>query len=110
MNRSIDHDRFVEKNRYTAKSQEIEVKDEALARKGYNFLERQREASCYSCKTKRKCPEFRAKQTGGTSGVVSFGGDEKFICTRYTPAEMVSRSMSSKQIKSLLKNAKRGLR
>jgi hypothetical protein len=110
MNRSIDHDRFVEKNRNIAKSQEIATKDEALARKGYTIIERQREASCYNCKTKRKCPEFRSKQTGGTSGVVSFGGDEKFICRRYSPAEMESRSMSSKQIKSLLKNAKRGLR
>jgi hypothetical protein len=110
MNRSIDHDRFVEKNRSIAKSQELESKDAALAKKGYTFLERQREASCYTCKTKRKCPEFRSKQTGGTSGVVSFGGDEKFICNRYTPAEVENRSMSSKQIKSLLKNAKRGLR
>jgi hypothetical protein len=110
MYRSIDHDRFVEKNRSIARSQEIEVKDEALAKKGYSFLERQREASCYTCKSKRKCPEFRSKQTGGTTGVVSFGGDEKFICSRYMPAEVESRSMSTKQIKSLLKNAKRGLR
>jgi hypothetical protein len=110
MNRSIDHDRFVEKNRSIAQSQELETKDAALARKGYRFLEHQREASCYTCKMKKKCPEFRAKQTGGTKGVVSFGGDEKFICSRYMPAEIQSRSMSNKQIKSLLKNAKRGLR
>ena len=110
MYRSIDHDRFVEKNRSIARSQEIETKDEALARKGYHFLERQREASCYTCKMKRKCPEFRSKQTGGTTGVVSFGGDEKFICSRYTPAVVENRSLSNKQIKSLLKNAKRGLR
>jgi hypothetical protein len=110
MYRTIDHDRFVEKNRSIAKSQEIAVKDETLEKKGYSFLERQKEASCYTCKSKRKCPEFRAKQTGGTSGVVSFGGDEKFICNRYEPATVESRSMSSKQIKSLLKNAKRGLR
>jgi hypothetical protein len=54
MYRSIDHDRFVEKNRSIARSQEIETKDKALARKGYSFLEHQREASCYTCKMKRK--------------------------------------------------------
>ncbi len=107
MNRSIDHDRFVEKNRSIAKSQELVAKEE---KQGGHSYERQRESSCFTCKMKRKCSEFRSKQTGGTAGVVSFGGDEKFICGRYSPAVIESRTMSSKQIKSLLKNVKRGIR
>jgi hypothetical protein len=110
MKRSIDHDRFVEKNRSTALSQEYGAKDGPREKKGDGGVAREREPSCYSCKTKRKCPEFRSKQTGGTSGVVSFGGDEKFVCNNYSKADVESRSMSNKQIKSLLKNAMRGLR
>jgi hypothetical protein len=110
MKRSIDHDRFVEKNRSIANSQELDNKDTAMEKKGYSYLQRQQEASCFNCKMKPKCPEFRNKKTGGSTGVVSFGGGESFVCSRYTPAVMESRSMSGKQIKSLLKNAKRGLR
>jgi hypothetical protein len=110
MNRSIDHDRFVEKNRSIAKSQEYTAKDEGRGKKGDGGAPREREPSCYTCKMKRKCPEFRSKQTGGTSGVVSFGGEEKFVCNRYAKAEVENRTMSNKQIKSLLKNTMRGLR
>ena len=110
MKRSIDHESFVEKNRSIAHSQEVFEKDKAMEKKGYTYLQRQQEASCFNCKSKQKCPEFRSKKTGGTSGVVSFGGDEKFLCGRYAPAAFENRSMSQKQIKSLLKNVKRGLR
>ena len=110
MNRSIDHERFVEKNRSIANSQELDYKDKSLEKKGYSYLQRQQEASCFNCKMKQKCPEFRSKKTGGSTGVVSFGGGESFVCGRFTPAVIESRSMSGKQIKSLLKNAKRGLR
>ena len=110
MNRSIDHERFVEKNRSTASSQELDDKDKAMEKRGYSYLKRQQEASCFNCKMKQKCPEFRSKKSGGSAGVVSFGGGESFLCGRYAPAAVESRSMSDKQIKSLLKNAKRGLR
>jgi hypothetical protein len=110
MNRSIDHERFVEKNRSIANSQDLDHKDKDMEKKGYSFLKRQQEASCFNCKMKQKCPEFRTKKTGGSAGVVSFGGDEKFICNRYGPAIRENRSMSDKQIKSLMKNVKKGLR
>jgi hypothetical protein len=110
MKRFVDHDQVAEKNRATARSYEADTRDKALEAKGYNFQQRQQEASCFNCKMKQKCPEFRSKRTGGTSGVVSFGGDYKFICSRYAPAPTESKSMSDKQVKSLLKNFKRGLR
>jgi hypothetical protein len=110
MKRSIDHDSYVEKNKSIARSQELDEKDKAMEKKGFDHIKRQQEASCFNCKAKQKCPEFRSKKTGGTTGVVSFGGDEKFVCQRYAPAAAENRSMSDKQIRSLLKNVKRVLR
>jgi hypothetical protein len=110
MKRYVDHNQIVEKNRAIAHSYETDARDRSLEEKGYNVQQRQQEASCFNCKMKQKCPEFRSKRTGGTSGVVSFGGDYKFICNRYAPAPTESKSMSDRQVKSLLKNFKRGLR
>jgi hypothetical protein len=110
MKRYVDHDSVVEKNRSIARSQDIDNKDRAMAKKGFDYFQRQQEASCFNCKAKQKCSEFRTKKTGGTAGVVSFGGDEKFICDRYAPVGPENRTMSDKQIKSLLKNAKRAFR
>jgi hypothetical protein len=110
MKRFVDHDQIVEKNRAIAHSYETDSRDKALEKKGYDYQTRQREASCFNCKMKSKCPQFRAKRTGGTTGVVSFGGETKFICDRFVPAPAQSQTMSDKQVKSLLKLAKRGLR
>jgi hypothetical protein len=111
MKRFVDHEQMVEKNRAIANWNLTSARDKELEKKGYTYRERQKEASCFNCKSKAKCPEFRAKKTGGAAGVVSFGGsNETFICSKYAPAERENRTMSDKQIKSLLKNAKRGLR
>jgi hypothetical protein len=110
MKRYIDHEQMVEKNRSIARLYETEARDKALEKKGYDIHQRQEEASCFNCKMKNKCAQFRAKRTGGTAGVVSFGGDEKFICDKYIPMPSSSQTMSDKQIKALLKNVKKGLR
>ena len=102
-----DHERFVAKNRSLAMADEIDRKDDALEKKGYTHLSARRDASCFNCKMKQTCREFSARRTGGTSGVVSFGGDEKMICDRYEPAERQSKGMNDKQVKSLMKNFKR---
>jgi hypothetical protein len=57
---------------------------------------------------KQGCSEFKARRSGRATGVVSFGGDEKFVCDRHVPAPAQSRAMSDKQIKSLLKTIKQG--
>jgi hypothetical protein len=110
MKRYVDHDSIVEKNRAIAHSYETEARDKSLDSKGSDAQQRQREASCFNCKMKQKCPQFKAKRTGGTAGVVSFGGDQKFICDRYMPNPSPAQIMSDRQVKSLLKNAMRGLR
>jgi hypothetical protein len=80
-----------------------------LEKKGYSRIRENEEGSCFKCKMKQSCSEFRAKRTGGSSGVVSFGGSQSFVCDKFVPASSSSKSMSDKQIKSLLKNARRSL-
>ena len=104
-----DHDRFVAKNRSLAAAEEIGRRDEAMEKKGYSYLRERKDSSCFNCKMKQTCREFNARTRGGTSGVVSFGGDERLICDKYEPAERSKKGMSDKQVKSLMKNFKRGL-
>ncbi|MBN1306900.1 MAG: hypothetical protein JXA18_03220 [Chitinispirillaceae bacterium] len=105
---SYDHDKFVAKNRALASAERIKQRDEALERKEFSHLKREREASCFNCKMRQTCSLFKGKRSGGASGVVSFGGEQTFICDRYTPAPVQEKNMSKKQIKSLLKNIKKG--
>jgi hypothetical protein len=104
----VDHDRFVAKNRSLAAAEEIERKDLALEGKGYSYLKEQKNASCFSCKTKNTCREFTARRSGGTSGVVSFGGDQRTACDKYEPAVRENKGMTAKQVKALMKNVKKG--
>lgn len=102
----IDHERFVMKNRSLASAYERDRG--ARGQDGSAGNSRQRKQSCFNCKLKKKCPEFKSKRSGQTSGAASFGGEEHLICERYTPAPAGgNRSMSDKQIKSLLKNTKK---
>lgn len=103
-----DHERFVAKNRSLARAEELSRRDEALEKKGYSYLREQRDSSCFNCKMRQTCREFAARRSGGTSGVVSFGGEERLICDRYLPAEKAHKTMSDKQVKALMKNVKKG--
>jgi len=103
-----DHDRFVAKNRSLARAEELAKRDDALEKKGYSYLRQSEDSSCFNCRTKQTCREFSARRSGGASGVVSFGGDERMICDKYLPAEKAQKAMSDKQVKSLLKNIKKG--
>lgn len=107
MSFAYDHERFVAKNRSLASAEEMGKRDEDNEKKGHSHLKSGENGSCFNCKMKQNCSEFKAKRSGGSSGVVSFGGDQKFICEKYTPASQ-TKSMSDKQIKSLLKNVKKG--
>ncbi|MGA3050908.1 MAG: hypothetical protein ABSE00_03185 [Chitinispirillaceae bacterium] len=107
MNRSIDHDHFVEKNRSLAAAVDLKRRDEASERQDGGG-KGGATGSCFTCKTKQGCSEFKARRSGRSTGVVSFGGDEKFVCNRYVPAPALGRSMSDKQIKSLMKNVWKG--
>ncbi len=107
MKRNIDHDLFVAKNRALAVAEDMKRRDEATERSG-GTGRGGATGSCFTCKTKQGCSEFKARRSGRSTGVVSFGGDEKFVCNRYVPAPALGRSMSDKQIKALMKNVRKG--
>ena len=107
MKRSIDHDHFVAKNRALAVAEDMKRRDEAVERKG-DGRTGAAAGSCFTCKMKQGCSEFKARRSGRSTGVVSFGGDEKFVCDRYVPAPAMGRSMSDKQIRTLMKNVRKG--
>jgi hypothetical protein len=101
-----DHDHYVAKNRALSGGTDL------LPRRGpeQKKVEGKREVkpSCFNCKEKRSCSEFKAKRGGRGSGVVSVGGvAEDMICGKYQVATEQNRSMSNKQIKSLMRNFKR---
>jgi hypothetical protein len=101
-----EHEHYVLKNRLLAAADDMGRQERQAEKKGVSTLERRK--SCFSCKLKKTCTQFRAKRSGGTSGVVSFGGnDQAWACERYEPAPVQDRGMSQKQIKSLMKNFKR---
>ena len=108
MNFNYDHEKFVRKNKFLASGYSVDKKDSDLEKKGFSRQERQEDASCFTCKLKKKCAEFRKKRSGGMIGAASFDGNEKFYCDRYIPIPTGNKSMSDKQIKSLLKNFKKG--
>ncbi|MBN1601593.1 MAG: hypothetical protein JW915_08295 [Chitinispirillaceae bacterium] len=106
---AYDHDKFVAKNRSLASAEEMNTKDKNLEKKGYSRIRENQEGSCFKCKFKNGCSEFRAKRSGGSTGVVSFGGNETFLCDKFVPAPSQTKTMSDRQIKSLLKNTRRTL-
>lgn len=108
MNFSYDHEKFVNKNTSLAKGFNVDKHDSELEEKGFSRFDRKEDASCFNCKLKDKCAEFRVKRSGGTLGAASFDGNEKFMCDRYVPAPPKAKNMNDKQIKSLLKNFKKG--
>jgi hypothetical protein len=108
MNFDYDHERFVAKNRSLASAEDLKKKDSNLEKKGFSHLKTNEEGSCFNCKMKQGCSEFRGKRSGGSSGVVSFGGEANFVCSKYIPGTTQGKSMSNNQIKSLLKNVKKG--
>jgi hypothetical protein len=108
MEHNIDHDRFVNKNKAMAAAYDTGKRDAELESKGFSRVQRQQEASCFNCKARNKCVEFRTKRSGGSAGVVSFGGDEKFICSKYAPVPSENKNMSDSDIKKLLKNVRKG--
>ena len=106
MQRNIDHDHFVAKNRALAVAEDVKRRDDDLEKRGSAV--KAITGSCFTCKMKQGCSEFKARRNGRSTGVVSFGGDETFVCNRYTPGLTQNRSMSAKQIKALMKNVQKG--
>ncbi|MCU0608706.1 MAG: hypothetical protein MUF22_02930 [Chitinispirillaceae bacterium] len=106
MKRAIDHDHFVAKNKSLAMAEDVNRRDDEKNKKAGE--PRPEKRTCFNCKMKTGCSEFKARRTGRATGVVSFGGDESFVCDRHVPAPAQNRGMSAPQIKALMKNVMKG--
>lgn len=70
----------------------------------------ERQMSCFNCKKKNRCLEFKSKSTGGSNGAVSIDSHTTFLCDKYDPipVQKNERSLNNNQIKSMMKAAKFG--
>lgn len=103
-------DRFIEKNLSLGKAyQQDAAKGRTVVRKDLGGAAKEEAQSCWNCKVRNKCDQFRKWRTGGTAGVVSVGQDEQFWCTKWIqdPVGKVN-SVSDKDVKSMLKGAMKG--
>ncbi|OGJ90878.1 MAG: hypothetical protein A2268_09550 [Candidatus Raymondbacteria bacterium RifOxyA12_full_50_37] len=105
-----DHDRFLSKNNALARGYALAGTQDKLQKKFGAEADVPQSMSCFNCKKKHKCLEFKAKSTGGSAGAVSISSDMSFICDRYEPVPISKKekSLSSQEVKSIMKAAKKG--
>ena len=102
-----EHQRFLRKNAMMARGIiENKKKDEE---KQTNEIVKKAD-SCYNCRKKVRCVEFKNMTTGGLAGAVSIDASVKFICDRFDvmPIQKKNMHLSSNQVSNLLKRAKTG--
>ncbi|MEW6042335.1 MAG: hypothetical protein AB1633_12525 [Elusimicrobiota bacterium] len=104
-----DFDRFLSKNMRMARGYDLtKSQEKASDRDGMEkpFLKK----SCFNCRLKIKCNDFRTKRTGGIGGSVSIGDDSIFICDKWQAFEPSTKqkTLSDRQVKSMLKAATHG--
>lgn len=104
-----EHDRFVRKNQMMADTYTSERTKKGLDKKYEDRKDTPREKTCYNCKKKNRCSEFREK-TRGVGGSVSIGNDTIFLCDNYIPVpeKKKDQNISKKEVNSMLKAAKKG--
>lgn len=102
-----DHDHYVAKNRSLSAGTDLIGRKGTDEKKGPAVSRPTRE-TCFNCKDKKSCQEFRARRGGRGTGVVSVGGSlDDLRCDKYTRAPEENRGMSTKQIKTLMRNFNR---
>lgn len=103
-----DHDRFLRKNQALSRAWEIDRKDrykEKVA-KGEAKAE---DTACYKCKKVRPCLKYPMLETGWHEGAVSVSNELVFLCEECSPKRKKGQNqMTQKQIKSMLRGARRG--
>jgi hypothetical protein len=104
-----DHQRWLRKTNMQAVGFEDRNFKKKLEEKFGKELS-ERPHSCYTCKKKMRCMEFKTITTGGTAGAVSIDASVKFLCEKYDalPIQKKNLALSSGQVSNLLKRAKTG--
>jgi hypothetical protein len=105
-----EHDRFLAKNKMMAQAYEVSETEGKVKSKHGDAIPADRPMSCFNCKKKNRCLDFKAKSTGGSSGVVSIDSGTTFLCAQYDPMPLQKkeRSLNNNQIRSMVKAAKSG--
>jgi hypothetical protein len=102
-----DHERYVAKNRALSSGTDLLGRRGTDQKRATDTARPPRE-SCFNCKERKSCQEFRSRRGGRGTGVVSVGGSiEDMKCAKYQFSAEEKRGMSSKQIKSLMRNFNR---
>lgn len=105
-----EHDRFQAKNKMLAQAYEVGQTEGKVKDKHGDAIPTERPMSCFNCKKKNRCIDFKAKSTGGTSGAVSIDSHTSFLCDQYDPMPLPKKekSLNNNQIRSMVKAAKSG--
>ena len=102
-----DHQRFLRKNAMLARG--VTDSNKRAEEKPTNEIEKKAD-SCYNCRKKSRCVEFKNLTTGGSAGAVSIDASVKFVCDRFDamPIQKKNLRMTTGAISNLLKRAKTG--
>ena len=105
-----DHERFLLKNKSMAKGYSMSGMQDKLEKKLGDDPSKPRTMSCFNCRKKNKCTEFKSKSSGGASGVVSIGPDTTFLCDKYQPFQISAKEkpLTKKQVNNIMKAARKG--
>ena len=103
-------DRFIDKNLSLAKAYQKDPRDnKTVVRKEVGGEAKEEAQSCWNCKTKNRCDNFRKWRTGGITGVVSVGEDKQFWCSKWIedPVNKLN-AVSDKAVKSMMRSMRKG--
>ena len=106
------HDQFMAKNMAMGRAWESEARDKAKE-KSERTPPTPVMAVCDRCKKEKLCLPFRTRQTERTEGAASYGTVVKQYCEDCRPKpkfdDKNTPTLNKKQVKNLLKGARKGL-
>ena len=103
-----DHDRYLRKNMALSRAYDIEKKDKQKHKEAKGEL-KPIVHKCHRCKQEKPCLPFLIMETGFYDGATSVSKEMVQLCDECSPKKKKQQSeMTKKQIKSLLRGARRG--
>ena len=102
------HDRYLRKNQALSRAYEMERKSRYKEKMDKGEIKAQ-VVACYRCKKERPCKKYSIMETGKHEGVVSISNEFVPLCDECAPRRDKRKTdLSQKQIKSMLRGARRG--
>ncbi len=103
-----EHDRYLRKNLALSRAYDIDRKDKIKAKQTRGEI-KHTVTKCHKCKEEKPCMPHQIMQTGTFEGAASVSKELVFFCDDCSPEKKKKdMSMSKKQIKALLRGAKKG--